>query len=101
MPVRSLITLSIPSRFRSNMAQTGLTKLGKLFFALILLLYGASVTSQSGLLLLLIGLIVGCFAVNWSFARRNVGNVTITAPKEEYLVENSNSTQPWKVANPY
>jgi hypothetical protein len=34
------------------MVQTRLTKLGKMFLLLMLLFYGAAVTSQSGLLLL-------------------------------------------------
>jgi 1,4-dihydroxy-2-naphthoate octaprenyltransferase len=53
------------------MVKTRLTRLGKIFLVLMLLFYGAAVTSQSGLLLLLIGLIGGCFAVNWTFSRRN------------------------------
>ncbi len=76
-----------------------LTKLGKIFLALILLFYGAAVTSQSGLLLLLIGLIGGCFAVNWSFARRNVANSVIIPPRDASLVEGSVLTQPWVLEN--
>src|SRR6476620_6726973 len=81
------------------MVKTRLTKLGKIFLVLMLLFYGAAVTSQSGLLLLLIGLIGGCFAVNWTFSRRNVANLILTAPKNVYLVEGSSLTQPWILEN--
>jgi uncharacterized protein (DUF58 family) len=73
--------------------------LGKLFLMLMLLFYAASVTSQSGLLLLLIGLIGGCFIVNGSFARRNVRNVLVHPPKEAWLVEGAKSDQPWRLQN--
>jgi uncharacterized protein (DUF58 family) len=81
------------------MARARLTKVGKLFAGLMLLFYIASVTSQSGLLLLFIGLIGGCFAVNWSFARRNVRHLQVTAPKLVQLVEGEASREPWKIAN--
>jgi uncharacterized protein (DUF58 family) len=82
------------------MARTRLTKLGKVFLALMLLFYGAAVTSQSGLLLLLIGLIGGCFAVNWTFSRRNVTQLIVKVPHDVCLVEGSPLTQPWTIENP-
>jgi uncharacterized protein (DUF58 family) len=82
------------------MVRTRFTRVGKLFAGLTLLFYIASVTSQSGLLLLFIGLIGGCFAVNWTFARRNVRNLSVTAPRMIQLVEGERSREPWKVENP-
>ena len=82
------------------MVTTRPTKLGKIFLALMFLFYGAAVTSQSGLLLLLIGLIGGCFAVNFTFGRRNVVNLQLSAPKNVSLVEGSTLTQPWILENP-
>lgn len=79
--------------------RTRLTNVGKLFLALMLLFYVASVTSQSGLLLLFIGLIGGCFVVNWFFARRNVQNVHIIPPTEVFLVEGARASQPWRIEN--
>jgi uncharacterized protein (DUF58 family) len=81
------------------MLHTRLTKLGKMFLLLMLLFYGAAVTSQSGLLLLLIGLIGGCFAVNWTFSRRNVRNLNLAAPKNVSLVEGSSLAEPWTLEN--
>src|SRR5678816_1417961 len=81
------------------MVQTRVTKLGKIFLVLMFLFYGAAVTSQSGLLLLLIGLIGGCFAVNWTFSRRNVGHLILSAPKNVSLVEGSSLAEPWTLEN--
>ena len=77
-----------------------LTSIGKLFLGLMFLFYVASVTSQSGLLLLLIGLLAGCFIVNWSFATRNARYLRVTPPKETCLVEGETPVQPWKFENP-
>src|SRR5437764_9156884 len=81
------------------MVQTRLTKLGKMFLVLIALFYGAAVTSQSGLLLLLIGLMGGCFAVNWTFSRRNVRNLVLAVPKNAAVVEGSSLSEPWTLEN--
>ncbi len=82
------------------MVRRRLTTTGKLFVGLMFLFYVASVTSQSGLLLLLIGLLGGCFIVNWSFATRNARYLKVTPPPEVYLVEGEAPGQPWKFENP-
>jgi uncharacterized protein (DUF58 family) len=82
------------------MVRRRLTSVGKLFVGLMFLFYVASVTSQSGLLLLLIGLLGGCFIVNWSFATRNVRYLRVTPPQDVYLVEGEAPGQPWKFENP-
>ena len=82
------------------MVRRRLTSIGKLFLGLMFLFYVASVTSQSGLLLLLIGLIGGCFIVNWSFSTRNARHLKVTPPAEVYLVEGEMPGQPWKFENP-
>jgi hypothetical protein len=81
------------------MVRTRPTAVGRIFLLLMFLFYTACVTSQSGLLLLFIGLIGGCFTVNWSFSRRNVRNVLIEAPRKEILVEGSSASQPWQITN--
>ena len=81
------------------MVRRRLTPIGKLFLGLMLLFYVASVTSQSGLLLLLIGLLGGCYIVTWSFSTRTVKYVRVTPPKEVYLVEGGTPTQPWRFEN--
>ena len=81
------------------MVRRRLTPVGKLFLGLMLLFYVASVTSQSGLLLLLIGLVGGCFVVTWSFSTRTVKYLRVTPPEEVYLVEGGTPTQPWRFEN--
>jgi uncharacterized protein (DUF58 family) len=81
------------------MVRRRLTPLGKLFLGLMFLFYVASVTSQSGLLLLLIGLLGGCFVVTWSFSTRTVKFLRVTPPAEVYLEEGGTPTQPWRFEN--
>jgi len=81
------------------MVRRRVTPIGKLFLGLMFLFYVASVTSQSGLLLLLIGLLAGCFIVTWSFSTRTVKHVRVSPPQEVYLVEGGTPTQPWRFEN--
>jgi uncharacterized protein (DUF58 family) len=81
------------------MVRTRLTSVGKLFGGLLVLFYIASVTSQSGLLLLFIGLIGCCFIVNWSFARRNVRSLRVFPPRLVELVEGESPKDPWRIEN--
>jgi uncharacterized protein (DUF58 family) len=81
------------------MVRTRPTTVGKIFLALMLLFYVASVTSQSGLLLFFIGLIGGCFVVNWFFAGRHLKHVSVKAPESVHLVEGEAASQPWRLEN--
>jgi uncharacterized protein (DUF58 family) len=81
------------------MVRRRLTPLGRLFLGLMLLFYVASVTSQSGLLLLFIGLLGGCFVVTWSFSTRTVKYLRVTPPQEVYMEEGGTPTQPWRFEN--
>ena len=81
------------------MVRRRVTPIGKLFLGLMFLFYVASVTSQSGLLLLLIGLLGGCYIVTWSFSTRSVKYLRVTPPQEVYLVEGGTPTQPWRFEN--
>jgi uncharacterized protein (DUF58 family) len=76
------------------------TSVGRLFVVLMLLFYVACVTSQSGLLLLFVGLVAGCYAVNWNFSRRNAARVIIEVPRKTVLVEGSAAAEPWRITNP-
>ena len=76
-----------------------LTIVGKVLLALSFLFYAASITSQSGLLLLFIGLIGGCFAVNWAFARRNARNCVVEPPDSSVMVEGEKNSHPWRISN--
>lgn len=76
-----------------------ITKAGWVFLGLVLLLYGASITSQSGLLLVPAGILLGCFAVNcvsgWWALRR----LAVSAPGTAHVVEGQRLNQPWQVRN--
>jgi uncharacterized protein (DUF58 family) len=76
-----------------------LTKTGKLFLGVLVLFYLASLTSQSGLLLLPIGILLACYIVNVSGARRALKNLDIHPPPSVHLPEGERVSQPWRVTN--
>ena len=76
-----------------------LTGPGKIFIFVLVLFYAASFTSQSSLLLLLIGLIIGCALVNGVVAWRTVRQIEVSAPPSVHLAEGDRLSQPWKIAN--
>jgi uncharacterized protein (DUF58 family) len=76
-----------------------LTSTGKLFAVAAVLLYLASLTSQSGLLLLPIGILFGCYLVNVFAARRSVHAVEIQPPASLQVSEGERPNQPWRVTN--
>jgi uncharacterized protein (DUF58 family) len=75
------------------------THSGYLFLAVLMALYLASITSQSGLLLLLIGILTACFFINFSQARQAVRHVKIIPPAATHLSEGERLSQPWKITN--
>ena len=75
------------------------TPLGWLMLALVLLLYGASITAQSGLLLVPAGILLGCFAVNLVSAGRALLRLELAAPATAHVVEGQRLNQPWHVRN--
>ncbi len=76
-----------------------LTPAGWLFLGIVALLYGASITSQSGLLLVPAGIFLGCFAVNFLSAWRGLRGLEVTAPGSAHVVEGQRLSQPWQVRN--
>lgn len=76
-----------------------LTPLGCLFLVLGVLLYVASLTSNSGLLLLFIGMFVGCFILNGVFAFLSIRHLQITPPHSIQVAENEVPQEPWVVTN--
>lgn len=76
-----------------------ITPVGWLMLGLVLLLYCASITSQSGLLLVPAGILVGCLAVNVALAARALGRLEVTAPACSHVVEGQRLGQPWHVRN--
>ena len=81
------------------MIQSRLTTVGKIFLSLIVLFYGAAVTSQSGLLLFFIGLIGGSLLANWFYARNVLQGLVVQAPAQAFLSEGAASGLPWKIIN--
>lgn len=76
-----------------------LTAQGKLLLFLCGVLYLASLTSQSGLLLLPIGLLLGCLAVNFFLARRALRQLELEVPPEVHTAEGEPISDPWKIHN--
>ncbi len=75
------------------------TKTGWVLLAVCLVMYLASMTSQSGLLLFPIGTLLGCFAVNWFSARKAVLQLELTPPPSVHIAEGQALSQPWKIVN--
>lgn len=76
-----------------------ITPAGWVFLGIVVLLYGASITSQSGLLLVPAGILLGCFAVNLVSAWRAVRRLEVVAPSLAHVVEGQRLNQPWHVRN--
>src|SRR5688572_16642048 len=76
-----------------------LTGPGKIFFLVLALFYAASFTSQSSLLLLLIGLVIGCTLVNAFLAWKLLRKIEVSAPESIHLAEGDRVAQPWKFQN--
>lgn len=76
-----------------------LTSTGWLFLGMVGLFYGASITSQSGLLLAPAGIILGCFLVNGVSAWRAVRHLIPNAPATAHVVEGHRLDQAWQVRN--
>lgn len=75
------------------------TAAGWVFLGIVALLYGASITSQSGLLLVPAGILLGCFAVNLVSAWRALRRLEVHAPGSAHVVEGQRLNQPWCVRN--
>ncbi|MEQ2005830.1 MAG: DUF58 domain-containing protein [Limisphaerales bacterium] len=76
-----------------------ITATGWLFLGIVVLLYGASITSQSGLLLVPAGILLGCFMVNTVSAWRAVRRLDVVAPGTAQVVEGQRLNQPWHARN--
>ena len=76
-----------------------ITGAGWVFLGIVGLFYGASITSQSGLLLVPAGILLGCFAVNLVSAWRALRGLAVVAPGTAHVVEGQRLNQPWQVRN--
>jgi len=75
------------------------SKLGVLLVGIAIVLFLSSITSQSGLLLVPIGILAGCFLINIFSARRVLANLELTAPEINRAVENGRVERGWIAAN--
>src|SRR5436190_1884709 len=76
-----------------------LTRTGKIFLWVIVAMHLASITSQSSLLIWLVGLIAGVLAVNLVAAVRSVRNVALRAPTRIVVEQGTAPTEPWHLTN--
>ncbi len=76
-----------------------LTRTGKIFLGVLVLMHLASITSQSGLLIWLVGLIAGCLAVNAFAAMRAVRKVGLVVPARILVEKGSAPREPWRLVN--
>lgn len=65
----------------------------------IVVLQFASITSQSGLLIWVVGLITGCLIVNAMGAIRSLGRVRLRVPNRIFVEEGSAPREPWQLIN--
>lgn len=76
-----------------------LTRQGWVFAVVLVVLSLASLTSQSALLLLPVGILLGCYLVNAVTAWRCAASLRVDAPGVTHLAEGQRMTQPWRVSN--
>lgn len=76
-----------------------ITRTGLLLTGIMLAFYFASLTSQSAFLLLPVGILAGCFAMNIFGARRSITRLRVEAPMSTSIEEGGALNQPWKIAN--
>ena len=77
-----------------------LTRTGWVVFGVAFVMYMASMTSQSGLLLFPIGTLIGCFVANYFVARRVARSVVVEPPASAHLSEGQSLSKPWRIENP-
>lgn len=76
-----------------------LTLNGKVFLGMALVLQVASITSQSGLLIWLVGLLMGCLAVNAVAAMLSIRGLRLESSPVTLVEEGSAPNEPWKIVN--
>ena len=75
------------------------TRHGYLLLALLGFFYLASVTSQSGLLLTIMGVVLACFVLNWVRARQTLRAIQVSALPATTATEGQPVTEPWQFLN--
>lgn len=75
------------------------SKLGVLLIGIAIVLFLSSITSQSGLLLVPIGILVGCYLINIFSARRVLSQLRLTPPETTRAVEGGRVDRGWTASN--
>ncbi len=75
------------------------TQSGKVFLGLSGLLYLAALTSQSSILLFMVGIVLGCFIVNALAAWSSLKHLELRPPKSVLLSEGQKWMSPWTISN--
>jgi uncharacterized protein (DUF58 family) len=94
---RFLTQLFQPNADRKRVLR--LTRTGKIFLAVIVVMQFASITSQSGLLVWVVGLITGCLLINAIGAFRSVNKVRLRVHSRMLIEEGAIPREPWQVIN--
>lgn len=89
----------VPTQAKQNKPAWALTSTGRIFCVLSVVFYAASMTSQSGLLLLLIGLFGAVLLINLWEGRRIVARLKLQAPEEVLVEQGSRGGDPWRLTN--
>lgn len=76
-----------------------LTLSGWVFLGMAVVLQFASITSQSGLLIWLVGLLLACLVVNAFAARLSLRGLRLEAPAVTLVEESSAPSEAWRIAN--
>ena len=75
------------------------SKLGMLLLGIAFVLFISSITSQSGLLLVPIGILAGCYLINTLSARRVLAQLELTTPEISRAVEGGRGDRGWIATN--
>lgn len=84
---------------RTRHLRFAITRSGWVLLGVSAFLYLASLTSQSSLLLLLVGLIIGCGLVNAFAAARAVSKLDLEPPPVAHVAEGQRLKHPWRIIN--
>lgn len=84
---------------QSSKTSVRLTKAGYAAVGLTIPLYLASLTSQSSLLLTLIGILLGCLLVNFIAARQAIQSLRINIPARTRVEEGAKPLESWTLLN--
>ena len=76
------------------------TKLGISLAAGVCMLYLVSLQSQSGLLFLIMGVLIACFALNAVTASNAAKRLEVTPPESIHCTEGEHLSDAWTVENP-